>query len=322
MSTLEVFNLEFPSHCHSFEIGGYRFSRVENYRERLQSLNHTGNFFSEFDIKRNTGQNSITANVELISPESEGVFPLVSKDHQSTGLDDVFLILTLFTSREVFARRWAIEDECLSADPRYFAGGGILRCSLPYVSSSHRDLLKCYDQGFIDGLNSIHALINEPDWRMQYKDGRFLILARDAFKHQPFSVRFALSWTIWEHLYSVFHESTKAREEIERTPAFEKIKFIMHKFSILPDTIVDTSPQLRALAKIRNSVIHYGVPPEQDHVWNDMLLMTRLTEFVIARTLGIKPSNVLNTEEELLQYLNRNMSIISAEAELSQPTGN
>jgi hypothetical protein len=35
-----VYNLVFPSRCHAMTIFGYRFSRVENYRDQLVSLQH------------------------------------------------------------------------------------------------------------------------------------------------------------------------------------------------------------------------------------------------------------------------------------------
>ena len=63
--------------------------------------------------------------------------------------------------------------------------------------------------------------------------------------------------------------------------------------------------KIEALAEIRNRLIHFGRFPERESVRDDAILFIRLTEFVIAKTLGLSPSNVFNTVENLEKYLEK-----------------
>ena len=62
--------------------------------------------------------------------------------------------------------------------------------------------------------------------------------------------------------------------------------------------------QIKSLAEIRNRLIHFGRFPDRNKVHNDAVLFIRITEFVIAKTLGLSPSNVFNTMEKLEEFIN------------------
>lgn len=83
----KVYNLEFPSWCQELTVFGYRFTRVEDYKEKYLSLQRiVEGSDSEFSIKANTGQHAHTAYVELPKNEEEPV--LEWADKKVTALDD------------------------------------------------------------------------------------------------------------------------------------------------------------------------------------------------------------------------------------------
>jgi hypothetical protein len=49
----EIFNLEFPSWCQEMTIFGYKFSRIDDYRNRLADLQHFVTVSDEFTIEKN-----------------------------------------------------------------------------------------------------------------------------------------------------------------------------------------------------------------------------------------------------------------------------
>jgi len=61
--------------------------------------------------------------------------------------------------------------------------------------------------------------------------------------------------------------------------------------------------RINSLAKIRNRLVHFGHFPESNSVYDDAVLFIRLTEFIIAKTLGLGPSNMFNTIEGLEDFL-------------------
>ena len=60
--------------------------------------------------------------------------------------------------------------------------------------------------------------------------------------------------------------------------------------------------QIRRLAETRNRLVHFGKFPELDQVHKDAELFIQLTESLIARILGLIPSNVLNTKERTNEF--------------------
>jgi len=73
----EVYNLEFRSYCPEMTIFGYRFTRVDDYKEKIASLQHLLiKLYSEFEIYANAGKNALTAYVELPEREEKSVIRL------------------------------------------------------------------------------------------------------------------------------------------------------------------------------------------------------------------------------------------------------
>jgi hypothetical protein len=300
-----VYNLEFPPWCPAMTIYGYKFSRVPDYPDRVAQLQHLGTAYSEFPISANTGQHAFTAYVEL--PEHEDRAVLEWADSDNTALNDVLLLLSIFTGRDVFA----VEDEdkdigVILADPRQYKWGGVLICSISYKEQpADSDAWEFgYDIGREEGLNQIYGLIRSEEWQRKYEHGYFLFLANQAFHRQTLESSFIQCWTIWEHLFTVHNRNWLSAKQIRQLDSSEKIAFILTEY-VLKDEIDDTSrKRIASLAEIRNRLVHFGKFPERSSVHDDAVLFIRLTEFVIVKILGLSPSNVFNTVERLEEFLN------------------
>lgn len=302
---LEVFNLEFPAHCEAFTIGEYKFSRIEDYKNSVLSLSCVGDSFHEYQFKHKTGKHSVTANVEWTGKRLSSALSTDHEKRATSSLDDALLLLSLFTRRDVFARTWKVEEECIIADPRQHVGGGLLRCSIPYRGSKHTNLKARYDQGFVDELNEIYRLVRTPDWQQKYGKGAFLAIAANAFKRIPHHTRFTLSWTIWEHLFAVLNEPWLPREQIMKIHAVDKIAFILVHFNLKPAGGIAGNTKLNSTANIRNRLVHFGIPPDSQTLNEEIALFLELTEMVLASTLNLKPSNILNTSERLEKFIGK-----------------
>jgi hypothetical protein len=134
----QIYNFEFPSFCKQIKIDSYIFKRVPEYKERIKSLQHGVSITHEFRIPLSTGSHAITSIVDLPSKEKKAVFPWGNE--KPTALDDILLLLSIFTSRHVFA---AEPDEngnsIIVADPRQYYFGRSLRTSLPYKRNESVD---------------------------------------------------------------------------------------------------------------------------------------------------------------------------------------
>ena len=284
---------------------GYRFTRVEEYADRVVRLQHLVTRYSEFKIRANTGEHAITAYVDI--PEHEERPVLVWVDSNSTALSDILLLLSIFTQRDVFVAEIKENNEdndhIITTDPRVYQGGGILRCSIPYKDQPIEPEPFRYDIGFEEGLNRIYELIRSEVWQQKYRQGYFLFLARMAFRRQPLEAAFIQCWTIWEHLFSILNQSWLSKNQIQLLSATEKISYLSVKYALRDEITEAERKRIKSLAKIRNRLVHFGRFPERDLVHDDAILFTRLTEFIIARILDLSPSNVLNTMEGLEAFL-------------------
>ena len=63
--------------------------------------------------------------------------------------------------------------------------------------------------------------------------------------------------------------------------------------------------RLESLAGIRNRLIHFGQFPTSESVVNDAIMFIYMTELIVAKTLGLKPSQIFNTLEQLESFLSR-----------------
>ncbi|XOK62260.1 hypothetical protein ACJ7K1_03735 [Paenibacillus elgii] len=305
-----VYNLEFESYVTELNIHGYRFYRVENYTDKVVHLHHLIRSFSEVSTQPNCGSHQITGFVDI--PENEDV-PVFDWGFKGTALDDILLLLSMFTLRDVFVVEETLTegDLVITADPRQYQWGGILRCSLPYVESAEnvsKNRPFKYNCGFEQGICNIYSLIRTEEWRRKYNNGYFLLLLKNALKRQILESSFIQCWTIWEHLFSVLNRSWLSKEQIIKISSDEKIAFILTEYALKMEISEADRKKIKALSQIRNRLVHYGRFPEKDSVTSDAQLFIRLTEFVVSKTLQLTPSNVLNTLERLEEYFNTGTS--------------
>jgi len=301
----EIYNLEFPSWCQEMTIFGYKFSRLDDYKSRLADLQHFITVSGEFTINKNLqGKHSITAYVDI--PDTEEKAVIGQDNHTRTALNDILLLLSLFTLREVFtadATERSAND--ITADPREYAMGGILRCSIPYKNKPIPDDEPYgYDIGFEEGINQVYSLVRSEDWQRKYKSGHFLLLARQAFRRQPLETLFIQCWTIWEHLFTLHNERWLSSKQIRQISSFEKIAFLLVTYALKNEIDDSARGRIKSLAGIRNRLIHFGYFLD-NAIQDDAVMFIGLTEFVIAKILGLSPSGALDTMKGLEDFLKR-----------------
>ena len=301
----EVYNLEFRSNCSEMTIFGYRFTRVDDYRDRLASLQHLVTVSSEFKIRTNAGNNAVTAYVEFPEREEKSVLRRYGSDN--TALSDILLLLSLFTGRDVFTVNDAqdgFSNRLAIADPRFYYWGNELRDSIPFKAHPiPNDEPHGYEIGFEEGLNRVYSLVRSEDWQRKYKEGYFLILANLALRQQPLETAFLQCWTIWEHLFTVHNSRWLSLEQIERLSSYEKIAFLLVEYELRGEIDKNARGKIKTLSDIRNKLTHSGRFPVRGPVYDDAALFIRWTEFIMAKALGLSPSNVLNTKEKSDDFL-------------------
>jgi hypothetical protein len=314
MKVRPVYNLEFPSWCIEMNLFGYRFTRVDDYQERFLSLQHLTSSISEFSEEPNTGTHSLTAFVELPDSEEEAVLDWSGSNN--TALMDILLLLALFTGRDVFSlkaqnsKQIKNNRDVIIADPRIYSWGGVLRCSIPYKQQPIEPEPLSYDIGFEEGINQIYKLIRSDGWQKEYTRGYYLFLAKMAFHRQNVESSFVQCWTIWEHLFAILNRQWLSDRQIQLMSSVEKISFLLVKFALTGETNNASRKRIETLAEIRNRLVHFGMFPEHGSVHDDAILFIRLTEFVIAKTLELSPSNVFNTVEALEKFLSKKENAI------------
>ena len=309
---LDVYNLEFPYCAKSISIENYQFDRVENYQEELQKLQFPIARHSEFSIRANTGGHSITAKLYVQNSEAESI--LYPHSDSATALDDILVLLSLMTGRSVFAEKSntdSNEPKMISADTRIYKWGGSLRASIPFkrknVESKSLDYpFGHYDIGFEESVNEIYALIKSQKWKKRYQNAFFLILTREAFSTYSVESTFIQCWTIWEHLFSILNQNWLPVSQLHRIGSAEKIAFLLFEFILNGKNDEQTRKRIETLSTIRNKLVHFGRFPDKDTVVNDAVLFIRLTEQIVARILGLPPSDVFNTMEKLEEFLQQN----------------
>ncbi len=297
-----VYNLEFRSWCHEMTVFGYRFTRVADYRERLLSLQHLVQVYSEFDIRRNTGQHAVTAYVESMEPEKRAV--LQGVEDSRSALSDILLLLSIFTGRRVFVLDKVDDDSApvLICDPRGYFWGHVLSCSIPYRASDTPDP---YDIGFEEGLNRVYQHLRSENWQRMYEHGHFLWLLDNALRQDTLAAAFLQCWTIWEHLFSVLNQTWMSKQQLHRLDASEKLRYLLVQYGLRDQIHKSDRHRIEALAEIRNRLVHYGRFPERGSVHDDAVLFVRLTEFILAKILGLLPSDAFNTMQKLEEFLDQ-----------------
>lgn len=306
----KVFNLEFPSYCNQLNIGDYKFYRVENYNEQLLKLQHTlpdwvNGFGEEIMVYSSIGQHTITGYLEYSQQPVPSVLDWSTP--QAMEIDDICLLLSIFTQRDVFYVH-ELFDEKNSNDcklnsfrifsPHKYSFSSVLRASIPLKIID--DIPAIWD---LEGqVNQIIDLIRTQEWQNTYNKGYILFLARQAFKMQVIESAFIQCYTIWEHLFALHNQTWLSDGEITKLSSLEKISFILVHYKFMDEIKKDHKSKLQKLVQLRNRLIHYGkLSDTATH--EDALLFIRLTEGIIAKILGLQPSNIFGTKEELAKFI-------------------
>lgn len=292
MSTF-IYNLVFPTFVNQVNLNGYLFTRVPEYVDRVRLLQHHIEHFHEFHVERNFGENAITA--EVHPPDAEPSVCLKWGKVHATHLDDILLILSLFTMRHV----WADEGGYPIADHRCYAYGWALGQGIYIVGTTDRGMRG--DIGFEPGINKVLKRIEDPAWQDQYRGGYYLLLANQAFRRQTIETTFSLCWTIWEHLFTLHNDYWLDSRNIRQLSSKEKVAFLLHQYSIHKHAYGSfDKKEIESLVQVRNRLTHFGMFPEgeqEELIWN-VRKFIKWTEYLIAKTLGLYETESFDTVEE------------------------
>jgi len=299
---LEVYNLEFQWPGESMIIGTYKFVPVEDYRDRYLALQHlvSGSGGRNGKIEACTGSHQITGVVHR--PDEENPAALGWGHDAPTELDDILLLLSLCTRRKVFVLdSEEAEEPVIIADPRMFHYGGGLRLSLGQVKREKQSGHEEYSIDLESGLTKVNQLIRSSTWRSSYGQGGFLHLFAAACRRQILETSFLLCWTIWEHLFRLHHEHWISRGSLKRLASKEKIAFILTRYGLREKIDNVDRSSVKRLTGIRNALTHDGsFEQEEDIEAADLFI--RLTEFIIAKILGLEPSKIFSPLERLDRF--------------------
>ncbi len=298
-NTKWIYNFIFPYGCQEVEIYKYTFTRVPEYIERVQTLQHTFSSFSEFDRPMSTGTHAITAEVTIPGNERQPILPW--REENATALDDILLLFSIFTQRDVFALKKPMgEGEgAITADSRMYYFG--LMASIPYEEGGEENGRKC-DIGFQKGIETVYKLMRTDEWRKEYGNGRFLSLFRSACKIQILETSFITCWTIWEILFRLHNNTWLSDKQMIRLPAAEKIAFILTRYEIKKSVNATYRKGIKRFVKIRNNLVHSGRFLDERAI-HDAMLFVQVTTIIIAKILGLSGHDVLDSETKLLARL-------------------
>jgi len=297
-----IWNLEFPSWCDVLTIGGYRFERIDGYEEALKSLHRTVAVSYEFQLDVGTGGHAQTAVVHRPAKECGAVLDWQEKD--ATELDDILLLLTLLTSRDVFCSPREING-AVTCDPRIHQYGHVLRTALPRTMKSVDPAPNRCWIGLEEGLNAVHDLVRDPEWRAKHGGGYFLFLLRQAVLARTIESAFIQYWTILEHLFAVLHGPWMSDRQIQQLEACDKMCFFLVEYALASEIEEKGRQRIRELVRTRNRLVHNGRFPEKSTANADAVLFTELAEFVVAKILGLAPTELFNTMERFEKFLTR-----------------
>ncbi len=324
-NTLEIFNLEFPQYIKELKIGDYSFKRVETYEQAFNNMMHLiSSSWGEFAITPKIGSHQITATVTIPNNEKKSILPW---ERESTQLDDILLLLTLFTDRNVFKKDREDEDnDVIIWDHRIRHYGWQLCCSIKYESMRKNridDTLKTedeiesieliydsYDQvdiWFEKSINRILETISSKEWQTKYEWWYFLFLFVAWIQRQIIETSFITCRTIWEHIFAIKNRQRLDNASIEKMSGDQKISFILNEF-FLKDINDKSRDNIKKLVKTRNRIIHFWKKSSEID-FKEMGMFIRLTEQLIAIILWLSPSNIFNSFEQLNDFLNTKKSL-------------
>jgi hypothetical protein len=296
---LEVYNLEFEWPDEKMEIGRYTFIPKEDYLARYKQLSRAFAFSRQpyGAVPECNGTHIATGIVVL--PEEERPPVLKWRHPDATELDDILLLLSLFTQRRVLV--FEEEDtQGIIADPREFHYGGTLALSLPQTKRGSA-LETEYAQAIASGVAEVNERIRTDAWQCKYQGGYFLFLFFSACHRHIVETSFLLCWTIWEHLFRLHNEHWVSTKILKDINVRGKIRFILTEYGLREKISKQDEKSVNRLTLIRHRLSHDGTFAESDDV-KAAVLFIRLTEFVIAKILGLEPSDVFSQRERLDRF--------------------
>jgi hypothetical protein len=294
-----VYNFVFPQGCQQLTVYGYVFKRVEEYKDRVQSLQHLISSCREFDQPENTGTHAITAHLDLPSKEKKPVIEWGNK--KANALDDILLLLSIFTHRDVFAIPEPIEKGkgAITCDSREYVFG--LRTAIQYEKGEDEHGDQC-NVGFQKDIEHVYNKMRTTSWQKEYGRGRFLLLFQSACKRQILEISFITCWTIWEILFTLHNQSWLSDGQIIKLPASEKISFVLTRYQIMEQLDMKDRKGIQRFVKIRNGLVHAGRFVDKDAI-HDATLFVRGTAIIVAQILGLSLSDVHGSQAQLLTRL-------------------
>ena len=144
--------------------------------------------------------------------------------------------------------------------------------------------------------------ISSQKWQKEYEGGYFLFLYRSSIKRHIVETSFILCWTIWEHVFSIKNRNWLDETAIRQMSGDKKISFILNKY-FLKNIDKVAKENIKRINGTRNRLIHFGKMKKSDI--DEMIMFIRLTEQLMAIVLGLEPSNVFNSFEDLESFLTK-----------------
>lgn len=308
-----VYNLEFPTYVKELRIGKYLFKRTENYPDAFSKLEHrVHSDGSEFPTRLTTGSHQMTATVQLVDADTEPTAALPWAEGH-TQLEDILLLLELFTGRNVFVlNKSDTEGTVIMRDPRLSIYGAALHCAIEYetvvVYRPNGWVDYTYDIGFEKTMNKVLSLIASDEWHGKYGDGHFLLIYRTAMAPQIIEANFILCWTVWNQVFSAEHRNTLTDAQLRSASEQDKVAYILQQYFASEPLDKTAMDELERLCRCRHRVVHIG--KKTDNVdTQEMVMFVRLTEFLITEIFGLKSTDLFGTSEKLAAFLKGNAAV-------------
>ncbi|QDV72725.1 hypothetical protein Spa11_09070 [Botrimarina mediterranea] len=287
-------------------VESYSIQKVPEYVDRLKSLQHLVDITTdEHRVTRNTGTHAITATATLVGDKMPSALPW---DQVIDSIDDICVLLSLFSSRCVFAADKAIvenPDHVILQDSREWPWGGTIRCSAKYetAESPQPGHKWCGDVSLEKAVGTAMKVIRRQDWRDRYDCGYPLISAYWAFQQRTINSAFVQCWTLLEMLFALDNRSWMSSDAIRKCSASEKVAFLLVRYALRSSLTDSEKRRVNELASVRNRLVHFGRLPDTERAREHAVMLIRITEWIVAAILELTPSHVFNTVDRLEEFL-------------------
>ncbi len=299
---IEIYNLEFPDNVLELNVGEYCFKQAPDYKKILKELSHSYNSTS-FEV--NQGSHRVTALALLPSRQKVAILPWNSIEvgsQKPREFLDILLVLSLLTGRNIIAKTWRDAESRIQIieDPRQHRGN-FGRFVLPVgkaINNQTREIISeveinglsafewlRFDQGLEIAVNKVCSTIKDEVWQKKYSKGAFLLIFAQAQKRQCTESAFILSWSIWEHIFSLHHSLLMNNKEISKMSVEQKYRFVRNEY------FLDGKEEENAekIEKIRNRLIHFGFFPQNGYKDQNNKISEFFsdTEYLVAKILNL-----------------------------------